>query len=255
MHQQRLAPLLAQFSDPLDGRIFGAAMSGGAGADGGGLALTRVSNATLASAAPAPAFALQVAVRVDPRAGGDVAGWAVALAAALAAPAAPAARAAGNAAFWGAFWARSYVSVNSPDPAPPPPSPPPAAGALGHFPCGGNLRARQTLGFDPATGEVTLPLGLCVAVNDVQGSAVTAAPCSANTSAPWRLLPCTAKGCDPATDFLWEDPVGHPAKWVAGFPGATCPCSLLSCPRIPFPRKCPAPFIFFNLPACASQPP
>lgn len=223
MHQQQLAPLLPLFTDPLDGRIFGAAMSGGAGADGSGAALNRVSATALASAAPAPAFALQVAVRVDPRAGGDAAGWATALAAALAAPVAPAARAAGNAAFWGAFWARSYVSVNSPDPAPPPPSPPPAVGALGHFPCGGDLRARQTVGYDPATGEVSLPLGLCVSMNSVQGSAVTAAPCGANTSAPWRLLPCAAKGCDPATEFLWEDPRAHPARWVAGFSGADCP--------------------------------
>ena len=130
MRQQGLAPLLASeggaFSDPLEGRIFGLGMTGAAGAEGLGAPLVRAGPSSLLSAAPAPAFALLLAVRVDGGAGGDGEAWAAALAAALAAPPAPTARAAAAAAWWAAFWARAYFVPGAQTPAPPPsPSPPP----------------------------------------------------------------------------------------------------------------------------------
>ena len=228
MHQQGLAPLLSTFSDPLDGRIFGAAMVGASGADGTGAALTRTSSTTLASAAPAPAFALLVAVRVDPLARGNAPAWASALAAALATPIAPAARAAGNAAHWGAFWQRSYVSVNSADPSPPPPPAPPAPGTIGFFECGGYLRERQVMSLDGPSGALALPLGLCLQANQ-QGQWVVAAPCGANNSAAWRVVPCTATGCRAGSDFwvvapfVTPNPNPNHTHQVLGFQGGSCP--------------------------------
>ena len=217
MHQQHLAPLLSQgFRDTLDGRIFGAAMRGAAGVEGDGAALAPVpgSNSTLASAAPAPAFALLVAVRIDPTAGEAV--FLRALAAALAVPIAPTARAAGNAAAWGAFWARSYFSPANDPPPPPPVGPPPSAATIGAFPCGGYLASRQTVALDAASGALTLPLGSCFAAP--HNGWLDALPCNASYE-HWRLVPCTAAKCA-VGDFWIKSPA---ANQVAGFPGAEPP--------------------------------
>ncbi len=111
MRQQGLESLLPQFSDPLDGRIWGMAVAGAAG-DGSG-SLLRTGNLTLASAAPASAFLVRLDLRVDPAAGGDVPTFVSALAAQASAGPAPAERDAASSAWWQAFWARSYIAVGT----------------------------------------------------------------------------------------------------------------------------------------------
>jgi hypothetical protein len=119
--QQGLAALSAQFPDPLDGRVFGAALAGAAGADGAGAPLVPADGAlSLASAAPAAAFLVRLDARVDAAAGGDAARFLAALAAQAAGGPAPAARAAASDAWWAAFWARSYVNVVGGARGPPP---------------------------------------------------------------------------------------------------------------------------------------
>jgi len=205
MWQQGLAPLLANFSDPLDGRIFGAGLRGGAGVEGDGAPLVASpgSNSSLQSAMPAPAFAMLLAVRVDPAAGGDEEAFLRALAAELNTAIAPSARAAGNFAAWaGGFWQRSWF-VPALDPPPPPPPGPPSNATLGGFPCGDDLAERQTITMDAATGTLTFPLGMCLLAP--YDGWVDALPCNAS-SQPWRLTPCTAPNCNATEDFWVQSP-------------------------------------------------
>ena len=221
MTQQGLSPLLGAFADPLDGRIFGCALTGAAGADGAGAPLVRTSSTTLASAAPAPAFALLLAVRIDAAARGDVAGYTAALAADVAAPVAASARAAATRVHWADFWAKSYFAPAD-DPPPPGPSPPPSPATLGAFPCGGALAARQTVALDAATGALTFPAGTCLAAPF--NGWVDALPCNATPSPAWRLVPCTARGCTAGEMWvLSPQTYAGGARQVLGFPGAAPP--------------------------------
>jgi len=107
---QHLPQLLATTPDYWQDLQFGLALDGGAPGSGGG-ALTRVSNVTLASAAPAAAFTLRatlLAVQTD-----TVQEWLADLAALVAAgdAAAPTQRAA-HEAYWAGFWARSHIVVD-----------------------------------------------------------------------------------------------------------------------------------------------
>lgn len=204
---QGLASLLPRFPDPLDGRIFGAGMLGGAGADGAGAALLRTSPTTLVSAAPAPAFLVQVHIRTDEGARGDEAAWLHALAAQMAAGPPPAARIAASAAWWRDFWARSYIAVGDG-------AGPGAPARVGVFPCGGSNAPGQVLTLNATTGEVRLPGGACFAAS---GDGVVAAPCAG--AKPWLLTPCTAKGC--GAGDMWVRQGAEDV--VLGIPGATCP--------------------------------
>jgi hypothetical protein len=208
VHLQGLAALLSSFSDPLDGRIFGLGVAGGAGADGAGAPLVRTSPSTLASAAPAAAFLVRVAVRVDPKAGGDAAGWLSALGAALSGGPAPADRKAASDAWWAAFWQRSYISLPDEPPAPP---------RVGVFACDGTAAQRAV--FDAASGEVRLAGGLCF-VPSADGSTVAAGACGDGDEGRWLVTPCTAQGCTPASEFWVKNNV---SGMVLGLPGATCP--------------------------------
>ena len=179
MALQGLSALLANFSDPLDGRIFGVGVTGGAGADGAGAPLLRASPATLLSGAPATAFSVRVVMRADPAARGDVAGWLQAVADELAAGPPPAQRKALSDAFWAQFWQRSYIAL---------PAVAPQLAPVGVLPCDG--RAEQVVRVDSASGLVTLAGGRCLAQADGR---VFAGPCNSGTA--WRLAACTAKGC------------------------------------------------------------
>jgi hypothetical protein len=206
MRLQGLAALLDSFSDPLDGRIFGLAAAGAAGADASGEPLVRTSPSTLASAAPAAAFVVRIAVRVDPAAAGDEAAFLAALGAALVGGPAPAQRKAESDSWWASFWARSYIAL--PDSPPPPPK-------VGVFPCDGS--AAQKVAFDASSGEVRLAGGLCFSPS-ADGGTVFAAACDATTA--WAVTPCTAKGCDSASEW-WV--LNKASSRVLGLPGATCP--------------------------------
>jgi hypothetical protein len=81
--QQHLDILLNNFSDPLDGRIFGMGVTGAAGVDGSGAALARVNASVLSSKAPAPAFYITLSILVQPDAQGNATAWLNALGTAM----------------------------------------------------------------------------------------------------------------------------------------------------------------------------
>ena len=207
MRLQGLGGLVGAFTDPLDGRVFGLGASGAAGFGGEGPRLLRVAPGRLISAAPAPAFQVQLTVRVDPAAGGDAARWLAQLAVDMADGQSPSARAAASAAWWGAFWGRSYVLLPPEPPAPP---------RVGVFPCGGASAGAQAVTMDPVSGNLTLPGGLCF-VPSAGGTQVTAGPCTPEGG--YALVPCTAAGCG-GGEFWVANAAG---ALVLGLPGATCP--------------------------------
>ena len=211
MVQQGLAPLLSTFSDPLDGRVWGVGLAGGAGADGAGAPLVRGgAPGALASAAPATAFLVRATVRADAGARGDTAGWARALEADMAAGPAPAARAAASRAWWDAFWARSWIET----PAPPAPG---GADRVGFFACAAPGNASQAVALG-AGGSLALADGRCFVL---EGGAVAVAAGAACAGAPaWVLLPCTAAGC--GAGDVWVVAAGdNGTAW--DMPGANCP--------------------------------
>lgn len=122
---QGLESLLAQFSDPLDGRMFGALVTG---TDGNGNPLERAtgSNATLVSINPSSSFIIRIDVRLDPFAAGNATVFLTDLVnQSLTGPTLPE-RTAMNTAWWTDFWQRSYIFINGgAPPIPRQPSPPP----------------------------------------------------------------------------------------------------------------------------------
>lgn len=212
LEQQGLASLLGQFADPLDGRIFGLGVVGAAGADGSGAALTRASAASLASAAPDTDFVVRIAVRADPDAGGDIAGWTAALAASLIGGPSPADRAAASRAWWDAFWARSYFFTDAVGPTPPVSGP-----RVGSAACTGDA-ATQAVAVDPQTGALTAPGGLCFYYNG--GGSMIRAPCTADAPV-WLLQPCAVGQC--VAGDAWVVLNGSHPLTVWDMPGANCP--------------------------------
>lgn len=198
-----------QFIDPLDGRIFGCGIAGGAGIDGSGPALVRAggSASSLVSQAPATAFALQVAVLTDVNAHGNEANWLSALATNLAGIPAPAARFDAHVAWWSSFWNRSYILT--------PPSPPPMA-QVGVFTCGGSNAAAQVMVVNATTGELRLPGGTCLTPSS-DGTTVFAGPCTG--AGIWIVTPCNATGCTTGDQWVLNTATGL----ALGLPGAICP--------------------------------
>jgi len=197
------------FTDPLDGRIFGLGVTGGAGKDGADAPLWRTSATSLASKTPASSFLVRVAVRIDQAAAGNASEWLRGLAEDLVAGPLPSARRAASWAWWTAFWARSYISLPSSTPAPP---------RVGVFPCGGPRQAAQTMHMDSVSKIITLPGSLCF-VPSSDGSSVSAAPCAAERG-DFVLTPCTAVGCDSTADW-WV--ISSTSGSTLGLPGAVCP--------------------------------
>lgn len=152
---------------------------------------------------------MQIAVRADPGAAGDISGWTAALAAALSGGPSPADRAAASRAWWDAFWARSYFFTDANGPLPPPSGP-----RVGAAPCTGDA-ATQAVTVDAVTGVLTAPGDLCFYYSS---GAMVRAPCT--PSAPvWRVLPCAIGNC--VAGDAWVIQNGTSTVW--DMPGANCP--------------------------------
>ena len=205
MHIQGLTSLLGEFTDPLDGRIFGLAITGGSGEDGTGTPLSRISPSLLASASPASIFLVSIAILADPNAGGDTTKYLQDISTALVSGPSPSARKAASVAWWASFWLRSWIEL------PPSPPPPPRVGV---FPCDGS--ASQNMKYNSATGEVRLPGNSCFSPN-IDGTVVSSGACTMEQV--WSVTPCTATGCN-AGEFWVQN---NADKRVLGLPGATCP--------------------------------
>ena len=209
LHQQHLESLLSSFADPLDGRIFGLAVTGAAGADGSGTALTRTSPASLTSPSAASAFLIKVTVLVMPDAAGDEAEFVSALSAAVAAGPPPAARAAASIAWWASFWARSWIVTPAPQALP----------RAGVFPCGGGDPALlQTVAINTTTGVLTTSDGRCFLLTS-DDLVVSVGPCGGGLDSVWSVVPCTASNC--VTGDVWVVTPVNGKVW--GMPGAVCP--------------------------------
>lgn len=208
LEQQGLASLLGQFSDPLDGRIFGLGIAGAAGADGSGAPLTRLSQSALASAAPSTDFVVRVAVRADPDAAGDIAAWTSGLAAALEGGPSPADRASASRAWWDAFWQRSYFYTNAQGS---------GQSRVGAAPCTGD-QPTQEVTVDPTSGALTAPGGLCFFYGG--GGDMYRAACTPEGQV-WRLEPCTVGNC--VAGDVWVVANGSSPLTVWDMPGANCP--------------------------------
>ena len=208
MHQQGLAPLLSNFSDPLDGRIFGAARVGASGADGRpqlqhhprlGRARPRVCAAGGGARGPRRRrrrrclglcprqLAGQRPVNRPRR--GEGGGQCSAL-------------------DWGEFWRRSYLRLGEyrrpragatarrhrPSPAP-----------LASSSAGATVGTGRSCAWIPTAPPAPSPCRvgcMCLQADaHEQGEWVVAAPCDANKAAPcdannsqgaWKVVPCTA---------------------------------------------------------------
>lgn len=96
----------------------------------------------------------------------------------------------------------------------------PAEARVGVFPCNSSGPLQQTFILDAKSGAVTLPDGQCL-LRTGDDNVQSAGPCTgAGADGEWTLSPCTAKGCNPATQSWLVSAVDGK---VLGLPGAVGP--------------------------------
>lgn len=205
---QGLGSLLANFSDPLDGRIFGVGAIAASGTDGSGTRLQRISSTVLASMTPASSFVALIAPHIDTNAKGNTNQWINDLATMIAGYGTALLSTTlvqNHQTYWNEFWNRSYISLPSSSPT----TPPIAVGSCTNTP-------DQIFSLDTSTNVITLPNGQCF-IPSSDGTSIFGGACSSTTV--WKVTPCTATGC--STGEMWIQNTN--TNMVLGIPGATCP--------------------------------
>lgn len=96
----------------------------------------------------------------------------------------------------------------------------PTEARVGIFPCNSSGLLQQTFILNATSGAVTLPDGQCL-LRTGDDNVQSAGPCAgAGASGEWTLTPCTARGCNPATQSWLVSAVDGK---VLGLPGAVGP--------------------------------